>query len=143
MKYFPSAKSFWLGCIIWGLVLISMGFTFISSAAELTQAQWIINSFIYLVIILFLGIIWFGTGYYIDQDLLIVKIGPITHSKIKISGISRIARTRSIISAPANSFKRLAIEKDNGVEVIISPRDEEFFISSIKDVNPNIVIVLK
>lgn len=142
MKYFPSAKSLWLGAFIWGLLLVSMGFTFVNIASELTPAQWIINSSIYLIIIIFLGIIWFGTCYYVTQDQLVVKIGPVTHTKVDISAISRISRTKSIVSAPANSLKRLAIESDDGIKVIVSPKDEESFISSIKAVNPNILVEL-
>lgn len=142
IKNFPSARSKSLGLIIWGVLLIAFGFSFNQAFENSTLSQLIILSSLFIIIFLFAGTVWFGTGYYVTDDILIVKIGPVTHSKIRISKISKISRTNSIISSPANSLKRLALESDNQVLVLISPKDEDAFIKSIKEVNPKIQIDL-
>ena len=142
IKNFPSARSKSLGLIIWGVLFIAFGFSFNQAFENSTLSQLIILSSIFIIIFLFTGTVWFGTGYYITDDILIVKIGPVTHSKIRISKISKISRTNSIISSPANSLKRLTLESDNQILVLISPKDEDAFIKSIKEVNPKILIDL-
>ncbi len=143
IKYFPSARSKILGLIIWGFLLIVFGFTFSQVFRNSTFSQLIIVSSIFIIIFLFIGTVWFRTGYFISDDILIIKIGPVTHSRIRISRISKISRTNSILASPANSLKRLAIKSGKRVIVMISPKDEDAFINSIKEVNPKIVIDLK
>ena len=143
IKYFPSARSKILGLIIWGFLLIVFGFAFSQVFRNSTFSQLIIVSSIFIIIFLFMGTVWFGTGYFISDDILIIKIGPVTHSRIRISRISKISRTNSILASPANSLKRLAIKSGKRVIVMISPKDEDAFIISIKEANPKILLDLK
>lgn len=142
-KYFPSARSKTLGLFIWGVLLIVFGFNFSQVYKNGTPTELLILSSIFVITILFVGTIWFGTGYSISNDSLIVKIGPVTHSRIRISEISKISRTTSMISSPANSLKRLKLRSDHKVCAVISPKDEDGFIKSILKVNPKIIIDLK
>ncbi len=142
-KYYPSAKSFSLGFILWGILSSGLGYAMYMVFKHAALKDMIILSIISFVVLVFVGIIWFGTGYFISDDFLIIKIGPVTHSKIRISRISKISRTKSILASPANSLKRLAIRSGKRVIVQISPQDEDAFIISIKEANPKIVIDLK
>jgi hypothetical protein len=95
-----------------------------------------------LVTILFIGIVWFRTGYILSEEYLVIRIGPVVHSKIGISRISKISRSNSILASPANSMKRLAIKYGRQGVVLISPKDEKIFIESIVAINPKIVVNL-
>ena len=141
--YYPSERSKSIGIPLWIILLSTFG---IAIYLVLKHASWrdlIILSGIYSLTILFFGIIWFRTGYFLSNDYLIVKIGPVTHSKIRISRITKISRSNSILSSPANSLRRLAIRSGPGKMVLISPKDEKTFIESITQKNTNIVIDLK
>ncbi|HMB63001.1 MAG TPA: PH domain-containing protein [Eudoraea sp.] len=140
--YFPSARSKTLGLFIWGILLIVFGFEFSHVCTNGTLTELMILSSIFMITVLFVGTVWFGTGYSISKESLIVKIGPVTHSRIRISEISKISRTGSIISSPANSLKRLEIRSDHKVLVVISPKEEDDFIKLLLRVNPEILIDL-
>ncbi len=140
-KYFPSARSKSLGIFLWAILLLSFGFSFYQAIENSAFSQFIVVFSISIITIIFIGTVWFKTGYFISNNTLIVKIGPFTYSEIRISKISEISRTHSIISAPANSFKRLAIKSVNKI-VVISPKEEEDFIKAIKKLNPQIVVNL-
>ena len=142
-KYYPSAKSLSLGFMLWGIMLSALGYAMYMVFKHAALKDMIILSIISFVVLVFVGIIWFGTGYIISDDILVIKIGPVTHSRIRISRISKISRTNSILASPANSLKRLAIKSGNRVIVMISPKDEDVFIKTVNEVNPNIVIDLK
>ena len=141
--YYPSAKSIPLGIVLWGILLSVFGFAFYMVFKHASLRDLIILSSIATVVILFIGIIWFWTGYFLSKDYLIIKIGPVTHSKIRISNISKISGSNSILASPANSLKRLAIRSGRRVLVLISPKDEKTFIESIIEMNPKIAIDLK
>lgn len=138
--YFPSARSKTLGLIVWSLLLVPMGLALYEVFQVSISSELILRIGIIVLVLLFFGIIWFGTGYHISDQKLIVKVGPVTHSKIDISKISEISKTKSWICAPANSLKRLAIKSHDSILVIISPRDQKTFIDSIKNLNPEINI---
>ena len=137
-KYFPSAQSTGLGLIIWSILLVPYGIALYEIFQGLVTTELLIRMGILSVGILFFGAIWYGTGYYIANGKLYVKIGPVAHSNFEISKISEISRTNSWISAPANSFKRLAIKSADRLLVIISPRDQKEFVETLLSVNPEI-----
>ncbi len=141
-KYYPSAKSIPLGIVLWGILFSSLGLGFYSEYENAATTDLVILSVTSFAIILFVGIIWFRTGYLVSKDQLIVKIGPVKISKINISSISKISRSTSILASPANSFARLAIMSDEKVLVRISPKDEESFLALITEMNPNTEIDL-
>jgi hypothetical protein len=141
-KYYPSAKSLLLGLILWGILFSSFGLAFYQIIVHAGMQDLIVLLIISFIVLSFVGIIWFGTGYFVSDDFLIVKIGPITHSKIRISTISNISRSRSLLASPANSLNRLAIKSGKRTIVQISPRDEDAFIKSIIEVNSQIRINL-
>ena len=137
-NYFPSAKSTSLGLILWGAILIPFGFILPNMLESATRSDLLILIFIMLLIVLFVAVTWFGTGYYVTGKEIIIKVGPVTHSVIELSKITHIERSKSIISSPATSLNRLAIKSGERLLVLISPKDEEEFIQLVKKANPEI-----
>ncbi len=139
-KYFPSARSWVLGGIIWGILSGVFGFSLYTVIAHFSLTDLIIILLIFIILFLFFGIVWFRTGYFISEDYLIIKIGPFTHSRVRISSISKILRSNSVLSSPANSLNRLSIKYGRKGLVLISPKDEADFIIAIKEENSKVIV---
>ena len=137
-QYFPSARSKLLGFILWGILLTPFCFSLYEAFQESLSRELFIRIMILSSVLVFIAIIWFGTGYVVSDRELIIRIGPIVHSRIDLRKISEISGTNSPISAPANSFKRLAIKSDKMLLVMVSPRDQAGFIEALKEGNPDI-----
>lgn len=129
--YFPSKKDIWLGLLFWGTVIICFFPLFFD--------QDIIAILVLVPLSFFLIWLWFTTGYVIDGDVLIVKFGPFK-KKIHIGEISRIRRTKNPLSAPALSLNRLEITYARYGLTLISPKDQEKFVSILLEINPNIEV---
>jgi hypothetical protein len=82
---------------------------------------------------------WFGTGYRIENEMIIVKCGPYKR-KINIQEINKIGKNKSIWSAPALAVDRLAIHYGRYDGVLIAPKNESEFILLLLDKNPNIEV---
>jgi len=127
--YFPSKRDFWLGLLIWGLMLLAAIPAFLKPG----KGQLIIM----ITVILFIGWIWFGTGYEISEDQLKISCGPFRH-RIPIQEIKEIKRTRSPLSSPACSLDRMEIKFGKSKRIMISPADKENFIKTIMKKSQNI-----
>ncbi len=139
-KYYPSAKSKILGIVIWGIILAVFGICIFFLVQDFDLAGLLIISLIFIFMFLFIGVIWFRTGYYISSGYLIIKIGPVTYSKIMISNIRRLTRSNSILGAPALSLKRLSVRYGRNGIVLISPKNETDFISLLINENSRISV---
>ena len=73
--YFPSKRDLWLGLLIWGLMLLGA----VPALLKPGKGQLILM----VAVILFIGWIWFGTGYEISDD------------ELKIQGLTEYIRLRS------------------------------------------------
>jgi hypothetical protein len=93
--------------------------------------------FIMIAVILFVGWIWFGTGYEISDDELKIRCGPF-RQRIPLQEIREIKRTRSPLSAPACSLDRMEIKYGKSKQVMISPADREGFIKMLIEKSPQI-----
>ena len=127
--YFPSKRDRWLGLLIWGLVLLSA----VPALLKPGKGPLIIM----IAVILFIGWIWFGTGYAISDDELRIGCGPF-RQRIPLQEIKEIKRTRSPLSAPACSLDRMEIRYGKSKRVMISPADKEDFIKTIIEESPSI-----
>jgi hypothetical protein len=81
----------------------------------------------------------FGMRYEIGENYLIIKVGPIPYSRIKLSEIEKVERSYNPLSSPAASLKRLYI-KSKKKDLLISPSDEDEFVRILKQRNPHIAI---
>jgi membrane protein YdbS with pleckstrin-like domain len=129
--YFPSKRDWWLGVLIWGLVLLAA----VPALLKPGTGQFIIM----IAVILFVGWIWFGTGYEISEDELKIRSGPI-RQRIPLQEIKEIKKTRSPLSAPACSLDRMEIKYGKSKRVMISPTDQENFIKTIIGKSPHIQV---
>jgi hypothetical protein len=127
--YFPSKRDLWLGLLIWGLVLLAA----VPALLKPGKGQFIIM----IAVILFVGWIWFGTGYEILDDELRIRCGPF-RQRIPLQQIKEIKKTRSPLSAPACSLDRLEINYGKSKRVMTSPADKEGFIKLLVGKSPQI-----
>jgi len=127
--YFPSKRDLWLGLLIWGLTLLAA----IPALLKPGKGQLIIM----IAVILFIGWIWFGTGYEISDDELKIRCGPF-RQRIPLQEIKEIRKTRSPLSAPACSLDRMEIKYGKSKRVMISPVDKDNFIKTIVEKSPHI-----
>ena len=76
--------------------------------------------------------IWllFSTYYLVEGGTLSIRSGPMKVS-IPLSDIQSVAPSRSMLSAPALSLKRLEIVYGRGQKILVSPKDVERFKSAI------------
>ena len=74
------------------------------------------------------------------RNAIDVKFFVIYHQRYDIMKMTRIAPTRSIISAPAASLDRLAISRERGESVIVSPKDKKAFVNELIRINPKITL---
>ncbi len=78
------------------------------------------------------------TRYTIVGDSLQVRSGWIRYPAIPIAQITLVKPTKSILSAPAPSFKRLAVCYNRYDELIVSPKQAQAFVAALQAINPNI-----
>jgi hypothetical protein len=92
---------------------------------------------IMILLILFIGWIWFGTGYKMMDNELKIYCGPFRHT-ISLQDIKEIKRTRSPLSSPACSLDRMEIKFGKSKRVMISPADKENFVKMLIRKSPHI-----
>ena len=127
--YFPAKKDIFYKTIIWGVIIISFVPLFFAF-------DWI--ALITLLLLMsFLIWLYFSTGYLIEGEQLIIKFGPF-RKKININDISKLSKTRNLLSSYAFSFDRIEIMYNSFDIVYISPLHQKEFIHFLLQVNPNI-----
>jgi len=75
--------------------------------------------------------IFLDTGYRITGEALLVRSGPLRMT-VPLPDLRTARRTRSILSAPALSLRRLELTYGSGKVVVISPLDETGFLLALK-----------
>jgi hypothetical protein len=80
------------------------------------------------------------TRYRISGRDLIIQMGWFNYSTISIDSIRSIEPSRSILSAPAPSLRRLEIKYNQWDSVLVSPCDQAGFNQCLMTINPNIQI---
>lgn len=85
------------------------------------------------------------TTYTIDADsrlLIITNMFGLAKSRKDIMKMTRISDTRTWLSAPASSLKRICIDYKESrfhSDIVISPYMQEDFIADLRKINPEIV----
>lgn len=96
------------------------------------------------VILLLIGIYglilygMFGTKYSLEAGHLGIRLGMWTYARIPVAAIRKVEPSRSILSAPAPSLRRLEVTYHRFDSVLISPKDPQGFIQALIQLNPNI-----
>lgn len=132
--YFSSKRDFWLGLLIWIPIIAVSFLTF--------RVEGNISKVIMVSVIIFIGWVWFGTGYYVGEETLKIISGPFRW-KIYIKDIVSINETHNPLSSPALSMDRLIISHGSTGFSIVSPKDKDEFIEMIKGKNADVLIYIR
>ena len=79
--------------------------------------------------------IFAGTSYRVSDTMLTVRSGPMRVT-VPLTDIRRVTRTRSVLSAPALSLRRLEVQYGRHSSVVISPDDEPGFLDALRSRAP-------
>lgn len=120
-----------------GICLLALAGLALAVAAvyERQTAVAVVIMVLYLAIIVASG--W--CYYVIDGDTLVIHNSIVRH-KIDIHAIRRIEISRSWLSAPAASLRRIRIIYSKYDDVLVSPVRQDEFIKELLKVNPDIVV---
>lgn len=107
--------------------------------------EFIVSSLLVLITAgLFLWL-WLGTYYFIDNEILIAKSGPLTF-KVPIKEISFIRLNQETIGGTWKltlSWKCIELKYKKSRSIFISPNDENDFLDRLVKINPQIEIKQK
>jgi len=130
---FHSHKDRWLSITMWSTILIMIvtgSITWFDSDIPF------IASLIFFLIMwstaIFLSWMWLTTCYVMHDDHLLIRFGPFK-LRIPYEAIRKIKRTRSILSSPALSTRRLEIQYHRFDMTYISPADEERMLKLLRE----------
>lgn len=125
---FNSKIDIWLGVLIVAVaILISKAAYFI-----LLQPNGVFEAAVLVVLGAILPVwILFSTNYHLIDEYLWIHSGPFRW-KIPTLSITRIGFSKSWKSSPALSLDRIVIEYDGGKLILISPKEKQKFLTSIK-----------
>ncbi|MBX0356943.1 PH domain-containing protein [Halobacillus sp. Nhm2S1] len=140
--YFPSKRNIFYSITVWGLILFiffiylfggePIGFQIITYRDPLGYVM----SGGMIVLLLW---ILFRTGYTVKDGHMYIHSGPL-RKRIAIEDIKKIKSTKSLISSPALSIRKLEILYGEFMFTSISPKDEHKFLQVMKKENPHIKI---
>lgn len=137
--YFVSKKDILYFVVIWGTMAIAFVSTIIPViyASSIFHLLWGLPG---LVIIGFFIWLWFGTGYEVENDTVIIQHGPIKQT-VKVRDIKKISKNKSVWAAPSLTTDRLVIQYGKyDWDIFVSPRKEYEFIKLLLSKNPEIKI---
>lgn len=119
---------------------IGMTIAFVGSLYLCYQSTWIL-----LINVVFMGIallmiydMLLHTDYTINGDSLHIRCGVLFRMDVPISKISEITHKSTILSSPALSAKRIGLRYGKRNVVYVSPKDQEGFITELRNINPDI-----
>jgi hypothetical protein len=82
----------------------------------------------------------YSIKYTIDGTKLRVTVLGIFNDKYDLTKLVSVVPTRTILSAPASSLKRIRLDFSDGNAVVISPRYQEDFLAELQKINPKVQI---
>ena len=100
----------------------------------------LIGLIVLILVALFIAYLFWQTKYAIHEDMLYICSGIGRPDVYDLKELSLIAPSRSWLSAPALSLKRIRLSFSNGSEVLISPRQQDAFLAEIRKINPKAAI---
>ena len=98
-------------------------------------------SILLIVTILYIAWQWYSPLVYVIENDKFYYIYGGKKSKIhSIHDITKAVKSKILLKAPAHGIKRIEI-MCHGDWIIISPKNRDLFISALKEVNPNILVI--
>lgn len=130
--YFPCKHDLWISIIVWVTLFMALYNTYLGNAPSSIKGM---MGFI----LLFIGWIWFKTGYLILDGLMVTWSGPF-RNKVPVKYITRIDRTKNIFFSPSFSFSNAIKLTVGNKRIVVSPRNRKAFIDALVAQNPNIEV---
>lgn len=127
MKIYKSKLDLWLAAVM----AAALGFPIAEGIVE--KEYWLSAAFVLIASLV--ALMFYYTRYKIDGENLVIW-----RTKIPIQNIRKIYKTRNPVSSPALSINRIAICYNKFDEVLVSPKEQEDFITELLKVNPNIEV---
>lgn len=131
---FSSKKDMWMGIPIWALIVV-----FLRMLYEAIFQLSIVGIIIALIILCFVGAIWFHTRYIIQDELLIIKYGFLKQT-ININDIKSFRKTTNPFVSPSLSIRRVELTHGKYETVQISPKEIKLFVETLQEKNPDIQV---
>lgn len=92
-------------------------------------------------VVLFIVALMASLRYFIDGNTLYVRTIPFTRgTAYDLKKLQSISATRTILSSPALSLKRIKLDFGVGMPLVISPAAQDVFIDEIRRINPNVKV---
>ena len=82
----------------------------------------------------------YAIKYTIDGTTLRVTVLHIFNDEFDLTKLESVVPTRTILSAPASSLKRIRLDFTDGQAAVISPRNQEDFLAELRKINPKVYI---
>ena len=118
-----------------GLFFFLIGLPALKSANPVLIAIWLLVTSV-------LVFAWSGVHYLIENDHLVVKIGPFTERSIPVDEITTVHRSFELQSSSAGPSPKKLKVRFKGGEALISPAREQEFLEALKAANPKIFVDL-
>lgn len=140
MKVYKS-KFDWIVFGFFLLIILIVGFlTFNPNIDKSFFQNILIQSLPFIGFPLLYMLVVVTTKYIVTDKEIIVKCPPFYNKKIPIHSITKVAKTRSLLSAPAPSLDRIEIHYGKYDTIIISPKNKVAFMKDLQSVNAEIVV---
>lgn len=131
---FSSKKDIWMGIPIWALII-----AFLRMLYEAISQLSTVGIIIAVIILCFIGSIWFHTRYIIQDELLVIKYGFIKQT-ININDIKSFRKTTNPFVSPSLSIHRIELTYGRYDTVQVSPKEIKFFVETLQEKNPDIQV---
>ena len=82
----------------------------------------------------------YAIKYTIDGTTLRVTVLGMFNDEYDLTLLESVVPTRTILSAPASSLKRIRLDFTDGQTAVISPRNQEDFLAELRKINPKVKI---
>ena len=123
------------------LVIIFLLVDAISIFTVVINSDYLHGIIAFVVLNLIFGCALFCIKYTIDDKTLNVKTFPYDKGKsYDLTKLKSVRPTRSILSAPAASLKRIELDFGCGDSLIISPASQDYFIELVRKANPDVSV---
>jgi hypothetical protein len=124
-------------------LIVPLVFVFgISSALLIYHEAWV-GLLINMTAIVGICYVCIHTTYTIEGNILSIKSPLILPITIEIDSIQKIQESRDPMSSPAGSLDRLEISYGKTDRVLISPKCKKEFLDQMRELKPEIEIVLR
>lgn len=133
-----SKIDWWMGILLVIFPVLSLSTTvYFAINGSMEDAIWMLISFLTFALI-YIALV-FPLEYRIEEDILVIRYGFVK-SKIEYDKIKSVKATRSLLSAPALSLDRLAIDCGDAFPVLVSPKSKIDFLKDLSTKTPHLNI---